>query len=71
MPADSPFDAVLHALDQVNPSVQEVPPPAPYPWPQDPGISPDDLSQEPGSVVQGYDPAAETALETGPYAGDE
>jgi hypothetical protein len=71
MSADSPFDVVLHALDEVEPSVQELPPPAPYPWPQDPGISSDDLSQEPRSVVQGYDPAAETALETDAYAGDE
>ena len=51
--------------------MQELPPPAPYPWPEDPGISSDDLSQEPRSVVQGYDPAAETALETDAYAGDE
>jgi hypothetical protein len=35
------------------------------------GISDEDLSQAAGSVVDGYDPAAETALETGPDAGGE
>lgn len=49
---------------------EQLPPPAPDPWPQDAGSS-YGLDQSSGSVPEEYDPAAETLLESGSEDGAE
>jgi hypothetical protein len=49
---------------------EQLPPPAPDPWPQAADSS-YALDQSPGSVPEEYDPAAETLLESGSDAGGE
>jgi hypothetical protein len=55
----------------VDSGQEQLPPPAPDPWPQASGISSYGLDQSPGSVPEEYDHAAETFLESGSDAGGE